>query len=78
MPDTYASFFTVVELHVYMLSARLMQDRNHGLILRNEIIEAMWNDTHVRIDYLDVRFIILFIYLFKIIILNLHMQTKPV
>ncbi|KAJ8679744.1 hypothetical protein QAD02_015531 [Eretmocerus hayati] len=48
MEDTFFSWFLITELHVYMLSLRLMQDDDIGLKLRNSVVEAMWRDTETR------------------------------
>ncbi|ODM92742.1 Ubiquinol-cytochrome-c reductase complex assembly factor 1 [Orchesella cincta] len=42
LPDTYASWFIVSELHVWLICTRLMQDGKEGRIVRNSLIKAMW------------------------------------
>lgn len=44
LPDTYNSWFLVVELHVWLMASRLMQDGKEGRIVRNALIKAMWDD----------------------------------
>jgi cytochrome b pre-mRNA-processing protein 3 len=45
LPDTFYSWFLVTELHIWMLSARLMaEDTKEGKIVRNSMIEAFWTD----------------------------------
>ncbi|XP_076252561.1 ubiquinol-cytochrome c reductase complex assembly factor 1 [Rhynchophorus ferrugineus] len=48
LPDTFYSWFVITELHVWMLSARVMADGSSGQILRNGVIEALWADTTQR------------------------------
>lgn len=44
MPDTFFSWFLVTELHVWMLSVRLMEEGPLGRSLRNFVVEALWVD----------------------------------
>jgi len=53
LPDTYASWFIVLELHVWMLAARLMQNGKEGRIVRNAIIHAMWDDNETKSKKLE-------------------------
>lgn len=48
MPDTFYSWFIVTELHVWMLSVRLMEEGPLGRALRNFIVEALWQDCDAR------------------------------
>jgi len=48
MPDTFNSWFLVTELHIWMLSARLMTEGEYGRTTRNAIIEALWQDCDQR------------------------------
>lgn len=70
LPDTFTSWFTVTELHVWLLMVRYMaedltstsNDKNRyvkgdGHFVRNCIIEALWADVGNRIKLLEVRFI---------------------
>lgn len=53
MPDTFASWFVVLELHVWLLCARAMQDGEEGKLVRNAIIEAMWEDNELKSKKLE-------------------------
>jgi len=48
MPDTFFSWFLVTELHVWMLSVRLMEEGPLGRSLRNFVVEALWMDCDAR------------------------------
>ncbi|XKL68680.1 hypothetical protein PGB90_006449 [Kerria lacca] len=52
MPDTFASWFTVAELHVYILSARLMKEedveKDHGMQTRDILTDTFWKDADYR------------------------------
>lgn len=52
MPDTFFSWFLITELHVWMLMARFMAEGDRGKVVRNNIVEAMWNDVTIRTDKL--------------------------
>lgn len=52
LPDTFFSWFTVTELHIWMLSLRAVAEGDDGRILRNAIIEALWTDVAQRIKKL--------------------------
>lgn len=54
LPDTLYSFYLVVQLHVWMCQARSMKDGQEGRILRNEIVERMWQDMDVRLSKIEV------------------------
>ena len=54
MPDTFLSWFLVMELHVWMVSVRLMADVNHGKRMRDELLNMMWEDHDKRIKKLGV------------------------
>jgi len=53
MEDTFSSWFTVMELHIWIISARLMGEGNEGKIVRNSMINAMWNDCDVKSKQLE-------------------------
>ncbi|CAL8144378.1 unnamed protein product [Orchesella dallaii] len=53
LPDTYASWFIVVELHVWLVAARLMQDDKEGRLVRNSLIKAMWEDNEAKSKKLE-------------------------
>lgn len=48
MENTFASWFKVSNLHVWMLMVRSMGERENGLLIRNQIVEAMWKDVVLR------------------------------
>ncbi|XP_063978299.1 ubiquinol-cytochrome-c reductase complex assembly factor 1 [Diachasmimorpha longicaudata] len=48
MADTFFSWFLVTELHVWMLLVKLMNNELLGLELRKNVVEAMWQDAHMR------------------------------
>lgn len=45
MPDSFNSWFLITEIHVWMLMVRGMAEREHGMIIRNGIVAAMWTDS---------------------------------
>ncbi|CAK1598821.1 unnamed protein product [Parnassius mnemosyne] len=66
LPDTFASWFTVTELHVWLLLVRYMAEdvtsistdkkkyiKGDGHFVRNCIIEALWADVANRIKLLE-------------------------
>lgn len=56
LPDTFLSWFLVIELHVWMCLTRVMaeQDQRKALFLRNEIVSNLWRDTQERISKLTL------------------------
>jgi len=48
MPDTFYSWFLVTELHVWLLGARVMRDGDLGRLVRNSMVEALWQDCDTR------------------------------
>ncbi|XP_063850239.1 ubiquinol-cytochrome-c reductase complex assembly factor 1-like [Scylla paramamosain] len=48
LPDTFYSWFLLVELHVWMLMVRLMAEGEEGRFARNAMLEAMWLDCETR------------------------------
>lgn len=54
LPDTFYSWFVITEVHVWMLSARSMAEEEHGQLLRNSIVEALWADVAKRSKKLGV------------------------
>lgn len=67
LPDTFVSWFTVTELHVWLLLVRYMAEdvastgtekkkyvKGDGHFVRNCIIEALWADVGNRIKLLEV------------------------
>ncbi|KAL4716645.1 hypothetical protein ACJJTC_008280 [Scirpophaga incertulas] len=66
LPDTFASWFTITELHVWMLMVRYMAEdmiatnndkkkyvKGDGHFVRNCIIEALWADVGNKIKLLE-------------------------
>lgn len=77
LPDTFASWFIVTELHVWLLLVRYMAEdvtpstsekskyvKGDGHFVRNCIIEALWADVTNRIKFLEVLYLI---FLFKVV-----------
>ncbi|XP_044261938.1 ubiquinol-cytochrome-c reductase complex assembly factor 1 [Tribolium madens] len=52
VPDTFYSWFVITELHIWMISARIMAEGDNGRHLRNFLVEALWNDVGQRIKKL--------------------------
>ncbi|KAI5711398.1 hypothetical protein M8J75_000118 [Diaphorina citri] len=52
MEDTFHSWFLVVELHVWMMSVRVMRDEEFGKVVRDGIIQTMWSDIEERSQHL--------------------------
>merc|ERR1712168_938228 len=48
LPDTFYSWFLIMELHIWMLMVRLMDDGEEGRFVRNCLVEAMWEDVDQR------------------------------
>lgn len=52
MPNTFNSWFLITELHVWLVLTRVMANTNddteHGRMLRNVIVEALWTDANTR------------------------------
>ncbi|KAG0725018.1 Ubiquinol-cytochrome-c reductase complex assembly factor 1 [Chionoecetes opilio] len=48
LPDTFYSWFLVMELQVWMLMVRLMAEGEEGRFTRNAMLEAMWQDCETR------------------------------
>lgn len=74
LPDTFVSWFTVTELHVWLLLVRYMAEdvastgtekkkyvKGDGHFVRNCIIEALWADVGNRIKLLEVIYLFLFL-----------------
>lgn len=55
LPDTFYSWFTVTELHIWMLSVRAMAEGDDGRIIRNNMVQALWTDVGLRIKKIGVR-----------------------
>ncbi|KAK6636215.1 hypothetical protein RUM43_009873 [Polyplax serrata] len=48
LEDSFYSWFKITELHVWMLLVRLMQEEADLRKLRSALINAMWEDAHIR------------------------------
>jgi len=54
MPDTFQSWFYVLELHVWMVLVRFKSEGSHGKRLSYHLVELMWKDLEERIKLLGV------------------------
>lgn len=54
LSDTLYSFYLVIQLHVWMCQVRSMLEGHEGRVLRNEIIERMWQDLDSRMSKIEV------------------------
>ena len=53
LPDTYFSWFIVTELHIWMISNRVMSIGNDGgEVIRDAMISALWHDCDSRLKNL--------------------------
>ncbi|KFM64560.1 Ubiquinol-cytochrome c reductase complex chaperone CBP3-like protein, partial [Stegodyphus mimosarum] len=50
-PDTFQSWFHVINLHVWMCIAATITEK-HGRVFRNSLVDSMWNDVELRMDKL--------------------------
>lgn len=48
MPNTFNSWFLITEIHVWMLMVRAMAEKEHGQLIRNGIVTALWTDVLTR------------------------------
>ncbi|XP_035704971.1 ubiquinol-cytochrome-c reductase complex assembly factor 1 isoform X2 [Folsomia candida] len=53
LEDTFISWFTVVELHLWLLGARIMQEGADGRVVRNSMFQALWEDCDLKSKKLD-------------------------
>jgi len=54
MPDTFYSWFLVSELHIWLVGSRLMNEGDTGRIVRNAMVEELWNDCDSRAKAIGV------------------------
>lgn len=54
MPDTFASWFVVMELHIYILAARLFKQEVVGIHARDMLTDSFWDDVQFRSTRLGV------------------------
>ena len=62
MPDTFHTWFLVTELHVWMLMVRLMNEGKEGRLIRNGLVNALWDDVEQRSKQLGVLLLLLFLF----------------
>lgn len=48
LPDTFASWFTIMELHAWMVMVRLSTEGDEGNAVRQSVLKAMWADVESR------------------------------
>lgn len=48
MPNTFNSWFLITELHTWMILVKLMEEPEKGRIVRNAIVDSLWQDTSIR------------------------------
>ena len=54
MPDTFQSWFLVLQLHVWLTLVRLRLDGQDGKDLSYQMVEIMWQDLEARMKFLGV------------------------
>lgn len=52
MPNTFNTWFLITELHIWMLMVRSMGELKDGALIRNNMIETMWQDVTLRANTL--------------------------
>ncbi len=55
LPDTFQSWFLVLQLHVWMLLVRLRHEGARGKTAQKQLVTFMWEDVENRIRLLRVR-----------------------
>jgi hypothetical protein len=53
LEDTFTSWFCVMELHLWMLAARIMHEGDEGRIVRNAMFTALWEDCEAKTKKLE-------------------------
>lgn len=48
LPNTFMSWFVITELHVWMMMVRVMDIGEKGRMVRNGIVQELWNDASIR------------------------------
>ena len=48
MPDTFFSWFLVMELHVWLMMTRLSPEGPEGKFTKEKMVEMMWEDVETR------------------------------
>ncbi|XP_050533818.1 ubiquinol-cytochrome-c reductase complex assembly factor 1 isoform X2 [Daktulosphaira vitifoliae] len=54
LPDTFNTWFIITELHLWMVFVRIMNEKTKGPMIRNYMMEALWNDVEFRTKKLRV------------------------
>ena len=54
MEDSFHSWFIIRGVHVWMLMVRLMNEGEKGRLVRNALVEAMWQDVDFKSKQLGV------------------------
>lgn len=62
MADTFFSWFLVTELHLWMIMVRYMAEGNAGRLVRNSVVNTLWEDTKARAINLGVSNIVLLVH----------------
>ncbi|KAK3774851.1 hypothetical protein RRG08_008401 [Elysia crispata] len=50
IPDTFASWFQLLQLHVWLLNVKLSQIGLEGVLLKENVYKAMWQNVEIRLD----------------------------
>lgn len=50
LPDTFASWFQLLQLHVWLVNVKLSQIGLEGILLKDNVYKAMWQNVEVRLD----------------------------
>lgn len=54
MPDTFQSWFYVMQLHIWMILVRLRVEGKHGKNISYKMVELMWKDVEQRMKLIGV------------------------
>lgn len=54
MPDTFQSWFYVMQLHMWMLLVRLRVEGRYGKNISHKMVEIMWQDVEQRVKLIGV------------------------
>jgi len=54
MPDTFQSWFYVLQLHIWMILVRFKPEGKHGKRLSYHLVEILWKDLEERIKLLGI------------------------
>lgn len=53
LPDTFQSWFLVLQLHVWITISAAISDKK-GKLFRLSLVDSMWNDVELRLEKLAV------------------------